>query len=154
MAVRISVPYIKTFQLKADTKKVYGYLTQFEEAVPKFFPGVEKFEPLGSDSYRWTFKQLNYGGHSIGIKLATRFKLEPEKRIVIIPIKEADTSDLAGEWVFAGDAGATQITFRVELSAELPIPFFLKGMATPIAQKELSKLFDRYISNVEKHFST
>ena len=46
----------------------------------------------------------------------------------------------------------TKITFTVNFEIEIPVPGFLKGMAVPLAQKELVKLFDRYVARVEKNF--
>ena len=47
----------------------------------------------------------------------------------------------------------TKVTFEVKMQTELPLPFFLKAIAAPITQTELSKFFDRYIANVSKVLS-
>ena len=152
MAVRDEVPYKKVFQSKHGISEVYAYFADVEKSVPGNFPGVEGFESTGPDTFRWVFEKVGYSGYELQIKLVTNFTKTPESRIDVTPIAEPGACLFTGGWEFAPSGSGTQITFNVKFEIELPVPGFLKGMAVPLAQKEMVKLFDRYIARVEKNF--
>ena len=58
--------------------------------------------------------------------------------------------NLTGRWDLLPDKGGTLVRFNVTLVGELPLPSFTKSFVTPLAQREVSKIFSRYITNVSK----
>ena len=153
MAVKVSVPYRRTFEVPLELQAAFDYFANVAEAVPANFPGVEEFQPIGVDSYRWVFEKVGYSSYEIIIKLATRFTKESPNRITVHPIPEVGAFLFTGAWEFAAKGAKTEVTFSANLEMDLPIPFFLKAVAVPLAQKELTNLFDRYIHRVEKNLA-
>jgi ribosome-associated toxin RatA of RatAB toxin-antitoxin module len=152
MAVRVEVPYHRVFHTKRNLSDTYAYFSDLEKSVPANFPGVEGFETVSKDTFRWVFEKVGYSGYEVQIKLITKFSYTPEKRIDVAPIAEPGACLFTGSWQFEPKGTGTQVEFTVTFVMELPIPGFLKGMAVPLAQKEMTKLFDRYIARVEKNF--
>ncbi len=152
MAVKVEVPFHKVFTSKHSPAETYAYFADVEKSVPGNFPGVEGFDSVGPDTFRWIFETVGYSGYELQIKLVTRFKKTPETRIDVTPVAEPGACLFTGSWAFAPEGSGTRVTFDVKFEIELPVPGFLKGMAAPLAQKELTKLFERYIGRVEKNF--
>jgi carbon monoxide dehydrogenase subunit G len=153
MAVKVEIPYRRAFEVPRDPKWVYEYFADVAKAVPANFPGVEEFQPLAPDRFRWVFEKVGYSSYELQIRLATQFHKEPPHRISATPYPEPGGCQFTGSWEFKAAGTGTQITFDAKLEIELPVPSFLKAVATPLAQKELSKLFDRYIARVEKNLA-
>lgn len=153
MAVTIEVPYEKTFTAAKPIAQTFQYLTDWENAVPKNFPGVETFERVGEDTYRWGFETVKIQSYEFGLKLVTRFKKVGSTQIDVEPMPGGNCA-FQGGWTLQESGTNTQVKFRASLKLDLPIPFFLKAVAGPLAQKELSRFFDRYVARVEKNIAT
>lgn len=152
MSVTITADFRKTFQSLWDLQKTYDYLTDFERAIPYNFSGLEKFERVEELVYRWLFKKMGYAGYEIVLDLTTRFISEPFHTIRIEAVKTPGESSLSGAWHLKSD-DVTLVTFEVKLMAEIPVPFFLKSVASSMAQRKVTEFFEHYISNVEKVLS-
>ncbi len=152
MAVVVKVPYEKSFLSAHPPEKAFDYFADLEKSIPGNFPGVEAFEPKGPDTFKWVFEKVGYSGYELQIKLTTKFNKTRPTRIDVTPVAEPGGASFTGGWTFAPEGSGTRIGFKAQFEIELPVPGFLKGMAAPLAQKELVKLFDRYIARVEKNF--
>lgn len=154
MAVTIEVNSCRTVTVTKPIEETYRYLMTPETSLLKDFPGLKAMEPLSPSVFRWVFKKVSYSGQDFEIRFATRFTPEPPNKISVASVEDPSTfgsSRMHGEWrLKALPDQRTEITFDVKLQTELPIPFFLKAMAAPLAQTELGKLFDRYLANVAK----
>ncbi len=149
--MRIPVPFRKVIHSKKDAKATMGFLSRFEENIPGHFPGLESFKEE-KGSYRWTFEKVSYSGYDFQIQLLT--KLTPSgRKIRIESIPEKGATDIRGEWEVMEAGSEADIRFEVLLELELPVPFFMKSIATSLTQKELSTFFERYMNNVEKSLS-
>ena len=153
MAVRITVPYEKLFLSPLSLEATYQYFSNFEKSIPGNFPGLEVFEPQGNETYRWVFEKVGHSGYELQIQLITRFEKHPHSRINAVSVAAPGASGFKGGWAFQSQGEKTQVTFQAQFEIELPIPSLLKSMAAPLAQRELTKLFDRYIARVEKNIS-
>lgn len=148
MAVELSIPYTKEFEVDKTVTEVAPYFKNISETIQKNFPGLQSISQKPNGSYEWIFQELAHAGYNLQIKFSTFFK-EVEPQIVeIIPVNASETS-LAGKVSYAEKNGKTQIKFDWTISLVLPIPSLLKGMAKSFAQKELNKLFDRFALNVQ-----
>lgn len=155
MAVKIDVSYSQKVIATCDLKTAFDYCADPEKSVPPNFPGLEAFERVEAEVYRWVFKKLSYSGMDLQIKLVTKYHASEPAKITLSPVQSPGTTPgrFTGEWNFKEEKDETHLTFAVKLETELPIPFFLKSVAAPIAQKEIAKLFDRYLANVAKALS-
>jgi carbon monoxide dehydrogenase subunit G len=151
MAIHVVVPYQKTFPSSQNLEKTFAYFADVEKAVPGNFPGVESFESVGPETFRWIFEKLGYSGYEVQIQLITRFAKTAPHRVEAIAVPQAGLCLFNGSWSFEAKGTGTQVQFQAKFEIDLPIPGFLKGMATPLATKELTKLFDRYTERVEKN---
>jgi carbon monoxide dehydrogenase subunit G len=152
MAVQIEVPFTKSVSVSRKPAEVLAFLKQPSTNIPTHFPGIDSLEKVGPELYDWHFRKLEYGGHSLTPKLLTKFE-DKTDGIDILAQKKAGYSELAGYWRVLPEGAGSKIEFNIKLTMELPIPFFMKGMATPVVQRELSKLFQRYLENVGKTLS-
>lgn len=151
MPIKIDVRYSKIQECgNIHANVAYDYLSDFERSVPACFPGIEKFESLGNGGYRWVFEKIAHSGYEMQIKLVTRLTLKKPHRIEMEPLPEPGSSTIKGFWEVDSHHDKARVKFDADLVMELPLPFFVKAMAAPIVQKELTKLFDRYLSNVAK----
>lgn len=155
MAVKIEVAYAKTVPVGKSVGETFAFCANLEQHIPKTFPGLVGFEKVETNVYRWIFKKLSYGGNDIELKLVTRFALEEPSRISVTPVEISGpgTSRFTGEWRFQSAGEKCQISFDTRLETELPLPFFLKAVAGPVAQREITNLFDRYLANVAQALS-
>ena len=153
MPAKIDVKYQKTFSTTKSLDNTFQLLSDLERTIPKDFPGLESFEKLAPNTYRWSFETVKYASYEFQVKVVTQFSFVGTSTIQMVSVPQPGHSDLQGSWKLQANGAGTSVIFDVNLSAELPIPSFLKAMAAPITQKELGKLFDRYISNVAKTLS-
>lgn len=152
MAIVVDVPYRRTFEVNTSPDKALAYLKDVGTSVPECFPGLEHFEETAPDTYRWLFEKVGYSSYEFQIRLVTTFSAGPNK-LEAHPVAEAGASQFRGTWTFVPSGTGTSITFEVQFKVELPMPFFVKAVAGPIAQTELKKLFDRYVDRVAKNLS-
>ncbi len=153
MAVKVDVHYSGTAQSLRDPKTTFAYCADLETALTRHFPGLERFAKVADQTYHWIFETIKYGGYEFQIKVATRFQLHPDRSITMVSVPEPGFSTLKGEWTFTPQGNGTQISFTVVMQTELPLPSLVRAMAAPIAQKELSKVFERYLADVGKALS-
>jgi carbon monoxide dehydrogenase subunit G len=126
------------------------FLVDYENSVGKQFQGLESFTCEGHDKYRWTFESLNYGSYHLQITFLTKFEKKDPQTLEITPVKGTDKAAFSGCWKLKPNKEGTLVTFEAKLIGELPLPGLMKTMITPLAQKEVTKLFNRYVENVSK----
>jgi len=151
MAVKVEVNYCNSVLCDLSVPETFAYLADAEKSVPPNFPGLENFTKSGTDLYHWEFEKVGQGGYDIQIHLATRIIPKAPDQIQLSSIAGGKSNGmLQGHWRLGTKGEKTEATFDIKLDLELPLPFFLKAVAAPVAQKELTKLFDRYLTNVGK----
>lgn len=126
------------------------FLTQYNTSIGKYFDSLESFSQTEEDTYRWKFKTLSYGGYELNIQFLTTFESKGNETLLIIPVDKNSQMNLKGRWDLVPDKVGTLVKFNVTLVGELPLPSFTKSLVTPLAQREVSKIFSRYITNVSK----
>ena len=131
---------------------VIGFLKNYQEALPSFFPGLHRFEQQGPQIYLWEFEPLRYGGKQLTISFKTTFD-ESENKIRITPVAPPTETNLKGEWSVSAVPEGCTLKMHFELEFSVPLPKLMKAMVVPLANTELSKLFERYADNLQKHFS-
>jgi carbon monoxide dehydrogenase subunit G len=139
-----------SFQTTHSVDQIMEFLSDYDNSVGNQFDGLESFKLEGHDSYRWTFESINYGSYHLQITFLTKFKKKDPQTLEIIPIKGDDKAIFSGCWKLKPNKDGTLVTFEAKLVGELPLPGLMKGMITPLAQKEVTKLFNRYVENVSK----
>lgn len=126
------------------------FITNFRSSVADHFEGLQSFAEEGTNTYRWKFEPLHYGGQELQITFLTRFEVSSDHEVKIIPVRGSDKTSLSGRWFLEPCSQGTQVQFEATLTGELPLPSLMRGIVTPLAQREVKKLFDRYIQNVSK----
>jgi hypothetical protein len=151
MAIQITIPYEKVFSSGRSLEETFQYLANFEQSIPDNFSGVKTFEKAGEGLYRWQFEKIGHSGYELAIKLLTECKAQAPKRIEIQSVAEPGSSEFTGKWELASGFDGCQVHFKATFGLELNIPFLMKAVAVPLAQKEFTNFFDRYIQRVEKN---
>jgi len=93
---------------------------------------------------------VGHSNYTIQIHFATEMKASPHSCIEFTPVPNVGNSELNGRWDISPAGQGSQLSFSVTMETDLPIPFFLKSVAKPLLEKELTNYFDKYVSNVEK----
>lgn len=150
MAVQIEIPYEHSFSSAKSPAETFAYLSDLDKSVAKTFPGLESFTSCGPQQHEWAFEKVGYSGYEFQIRLKTRAEIQAPSHITFHPVGGKGLASLHGGWQLSPEGKGTRVGFKATLSLELPVPGFLKAMARPLAEKEISKLFDRYIQRVEK----
>jgi len=153
VSVNVEIDYSKTFEVARGLEQAFEYFWDVEKSIPPNFFGLQTFERLEPSVYEWTFHDFKYGGYGIRIFFMTRFQSKDKNLIEMIAVNNPSPSQLSGRWKFAAHGEKTRVSFEAKLHVDLPVPFFLKSVAVPLAEKELTKIFDRYIVNVGKALS-
>lgn len=151
MPVQIAIPFRKRLEFQADLSAVFHYIADVKTNVPKDFPGVESFDEIGPSTYRWIFEKIGYSGYELAIQFDTLITTQANSWVAATPTGSGKTRFRA-KWTFSGDTNKTTVDLDAELDLELPIPGFLKGMAAPITQREITGLFESYAAAVVTNF--
>lgn len=143
--------YEKELFLRQNPETVIAFLRDYNQALPSFFPGLSRFEQQDSKRYLWEFEALQYGGKQLAIKFKTFFEESPD-RIQVLPDSDSADTTLNGEWRVLPATQGSQLKMHFQLDFTVPLPRLMKAVVTPLASAELTKLFDRYAENIQKHF--
>ncbi|MCX6103234.1 MAG: hypothetical protein NT000_08235 [Proteobacteria bacterium] len=150
MAFSVTITCSESFHSSCTPEKTMLFLTQYNTSIGKYFDSLESFSKSKDDTYHWKFKTLSYGGSEFNIQFLTTFESKGNETLLIIPVDKNSKMNLTGRWDLLPDKGGTLVRFNVTLVGELPLPSFTKSFVTPLAQREVSKIFSRYITNVSK----
>lgn len=153
MALKIDVPYRKSFESAKNREETFKFLADVEKAIPPNFPGLESFTRQDGSTFHWKFQKVEYSSYKFQIQVLTRIETVGSETIRMVSVPKEGFSSLKGEWHVEEKGKGSLVTFAIDLQTELPVPFFLKAMAAPITQKEIGKIFDRYLANVGKALS-
>lgn len=152
MSFNFSFHYEKVLSLSQDASEIFRFLKNYPEALPNFFPGLHRFEEQSPQIYFWEFEPLNYAGKQLTISFSTLFE-EVEPRIRMFPQSSDSETTLRGEWNVVSNPNGCDLKMHFDLEFSVPLPKLMKAVVAPMASAELSKLFERYAKNLEKHFS-
>ena len=150
MPVTVEFNYSKCISSAKTLEETFNYLANWHCAIPNNFPGLESFDKVDAAVYRWQFQKLQYASQAIQLQFVTRFEVHKPDRV---EMRSVQGNRVNGKWRVVGRGQRSEVQFEIHLTIELALPFLFKAMAAPIAQKELTKLFDHYLTNVEKTLS-
>lgn len=153
MGTPIAIAFEKKITVTRSPAESFQYLSHPIENIQNAFPGLATFTQTGPQEYQWQFQKLSYSGYELAFSMNTQLKTTQDT-VTHFPLSGKGNAQLQAEWqIQAHPRQGSQLLFRAELTLELPIPRFLKGMAEPLTQKEISKLMEQYVSNVAKDLS-
>lgn len=150
MGVNIRVNYDRNFKSTRDAASTFGYLNDLNTSVPKHFYGVETFEEKGPGVFHWIFQKIAHSGREVQIKLSTKKDVVENKQVLVTSVPEPGFDKITASWDINPAGSGAEVRFQATLEVDLPIPAFLKSVIAPMAERELAKLFDRYVENVEQ----
>ena len=151
MAVLVEIPYHTIWNFPQKRSEVFAYLSDLDRALTAHFPGLDRVKKVG-EHHLWEFEPLEYSGYKLDFRFNTKFHIHPEESIECSPVP-GGIGQLHCMWKFKETHGC-QVEYRAKLSVELPVPGLLKSMVTGVAQKEITKLFERYSASVTQKFKT
>lgn len=152
MAFNVEIHCRSSFLSPYSIDKTMEKLTDYEQAVGKNFEDLETFTDEGQGIYLWAFPKLAYGGKELQIKFKTQFKQESRELLKIVSVPSQTKANLSGQWKLTDSTEGTRVDFEATLMGELPLPGLMKSIVAPLAEREVKKIFDRYIENVAKSF--
>lgn len=153
MAIEIESQYKQDFAVSKSLRETYGLLADVRVSIPAYFEGLESFVEKEPAIYLWKFESLKQAGQEIALSFRTHFRFREPNYIGMESVPGSESGDLSGGWTLSEEGALTHILFETRLRLRLPIPFFLKTLAAPFAEKELTKFFDRYVENLRRALS-
>ena len=151
MSFSLDFQYENTLLISRDAAEVFHFLSQYELALPQLFPGLNRFEKTGPGTYFWEFQPLEYGGKNLRVAFSTLFK-EKESAIEITPQDPSADTLLSGRWTLEPRNSQCEVKMEFMLRFTVPLPRLTKPFLSSLASTELTKLFDRYATNLKNHF--
>jgi len=149
MSVNVELNFRRILVSRKGNLATLDYISDYDRSIGQNFPGLESFQKIEPSRYHWVFQRVEQSGFQIQIRFTTKFSRETS-HILISPDSSSDKSSLRGRWALQAKDHLTTVSVEFEFNTELPIPFVLKAVAVPLTQKEIGKLFDRYIENLGK----
>lgn len=150
MPLPVRVEYSKRLSSAKSAAETFRYLCDVPTSIPSHFPGLASFDEVRPDCFEWVFEKLKHSGYEFQIKLSTEKTVQDPYRLRLIGEKQKDYSAVNASWQVVPNGDASDIEFQITIEIEIPVPSLLKGMVTPLAQRELTKFFDRYAENIKK----
>ncbi len=148
--MRVGTHFSKSVALASPLARVHAFLADVPKQTRELFPGIRAVEVMEGECLRWQFKRLDVKGLSLEIECFTRIEVTPN-RISALPVSGRGNAVLSIQWILEpGDHGC-RLTLEADFGLEMNIPIWLKPLAAPFAESELSKLFERYLSEVTRH---
>lgn len=148
MAATVEIRFEKQFTSQKSPADTLAYLSDLKTAIPQNFPGLESFEERAPGVYHWAFEKIRHSGYEFQVRLTTA-KHVGERTLDLSSVPDPKSSPIEASWRVSEDQ-PTRVHFKANLKVDLPIPSLLRAVAAPLAQRELSKFFDRYTENVQK----
>lgn len=150
MALKLDIPCGGSFISHKSLEETYAYLSNLQVAIPENFPGLETFREQSPSVFYWCFKEFEFKSVKIKIEYATVFQFSDPSHISFSALDGPYSSLVSGEWKLSALENGTQVNFRMSFQVELPIPRLMKALVAPLAERELHRLYDRYVQNVAK----
>jgi len=126
------------------------FLKDYPKSIGSLFPGLNIFKELkDSERFYWEFKPIHYGGKSFSIKFETRFE-EKGDSILVHPNTSFTETQLSGFFKVKRIDSRSLLELSFDLSFLVPFPSLSKAIISPLAKKELDKLFSEYDQNLQK----
>lgn len=147
--MRVGTIFSKLVTLNCSRDRAFSYLADIGTQARVHFPGVRSIEAVSGNEVRWQFEQINVKGLSIDIECFTTTEVKGDQ-ILARAVSGRGNGSLSIIWGLKDKNGVCELRLDADFGVEVNIPFWLKPLAGPFAESELSKLFDRYLANVEK----
>jgi len=150
MAFLFSYHHFSSIPVGCSAAFAIDFLKDYPKSIGSLFPGLNTFRELHNpDQFYWEFEPLTYGGKSFSIKFNTRFE-EKGDSILVHPDMSFPETQLSGFFRFKRDDSRTLIELSFDLDFLVPFPSLSKAIISPLARKELDKLFFEYDQNLQK----
>jgi carbon monoxide dehydrogenase subunit G len=152
MSFLFSYEHSARFSVTQNISSIFSFLTNYSKSIGQLFPGLASFSEEDSPGlYHWEFVPLQYGGKSFVIAFDTVFE-EKDNEVLVHPVKTNSQPQLTGRFHItrSGQLSNIDLSFRLELVA--PFPSLSKAIISPLATKELDKLFFEYDRNLKNSF--
>tara|TARA_R100000322_G_scaffold133585_2_gene89577 strand:+ start:1832 stop:2428 length:597 start_codon:yes stop_codon:yes gene_type:complete len=154
MTIRVGIEINRSFDVESDFDSVFTLLADVPEST-RYFPKLERLEPIGDNAYRWEMEKIGIDKHSLQAVYACRYHDDRDAgEITWTPVEGEGNGIVSGKWkVKKGQGGRTHLEFRTEAEMTLPLPGLLKLALSPVVKHEFNSLVDQYIQNLQNHFS-
>lgn len=152
MAFNLPFHYAKRFQVSSSAEHVSTFLTDFKQSLLPLFPGLADFTEIEPGIFLWTFDPLEYAGKELAIFFYTRFQISENEIKVLPELGKSSENQLKGSWAWIPTGQQMEVRLSFDLSLAVPLPSLTKSLITPVATAELTKLFERYVTNLQSSF--
>lgn len=152
MAVTANTSVDQTFIINAPINEVWLVLSDIERSA-EHYPDVQTVVDLGDGAYRWEFVPTGVGKFSHQIIYSCQYETnEAVHHIAWRPIPNTGDTKISGNIVLKSIDQTTEVTFKTNGELTLPVPRFMKAVATTYGQGEFDKQIAVYIKNLQGAF--
>jgi carbon monoxide dehydrogenase subunit G len=154
MSFTATIDVSKRFETPASPDKVFGLLCDVPRSA-SHFPDVEKLEPLGGNTFRWTMEKIAIGDHTLQQTIyACTYRSDPASMTVDWePVDGVGNARVEGGWRLEPAAAGTGVQLRTRGVLTVDFPGFLQFLLAPLIEMAFAQKIDRYLSNLKDTFS-
>ena len=152
MSFVIDVKFEGTRTIRRNAPAVFKKMQEITPLFKENFPGIDQFYENKDGVYIWKFREFGFGGKKIGLELQTRFTINPDLSISTQSIPDS-LHHITAHWKLVEKKGETDLSFSALLNFQIPLPILMRGMIAPLAEREIIKLFNQFLENVDAYLS-
>ena len=145
----VEVKFKRTVALARSLEECFNYIRQLKVQVVENFPGLQALKESEPGVLQWDFERIDVKGMGLEINCVTNVGVSGHQ-VTCTPVPGKGNADLTAAWALSESGGEVKLEFHAVCSREISIPLWLKAIALPFAQAELTKLFEQYLTNVQK----
>lgn len=145
---RVSASVERSVGVDAAPRQVWAVVADVRQ-LGDLMPDVERYERVDG-GWRWVMVEQRRLGQRFQPRFTVRYELDEPERVRFERVSGAgDSADAGGEiTVRGGRAAATDLTFRLDLTVDVPVPSLLTGTVRAMLTDEIRRLADGFLANV------
>src|SRR5437016_2212790 len=141
----VEVKFKKTVALARTLEECFNYIRDLKRQVGENFPGIEELTETDHGVLEWQFEKIEVKGMGLEINCVTHVGISGHQ-VTCTPVPGRGNAQLTAAWSLFESGGEVNLEFHAQFNRDINIPLWLKAIALPFAQNELTKLFDHYLT--------
>lgn len=143
----------ETVTVPAPLDRVYAYLWDVVGS-SSCIPGIDRCENVGSDTYRFLYKERSTGPVSMVVCYTARYRGNGKDDIVFEGISaDGDNTDVRGQLRLVAEGEHTRVTLKQRLAPDTPVPWLLQSLIRSFVEAEAGGAARDYLANLRKSLS-
>lgn len=143
----------ETVTVAAPIEKVYAFLWDVVGS-SACIPGIEACENVGSDTYRFTYKERSTGPVSMIVRYTAHYRGNGSDEITFEGISAGeDNTDIRGQLRLTAEGPSTRVDLKQRFAPDTPVPWLLQSLIRSFVEAEAGGAARDYLANVSRELS-